>query len=108
MPKLSELAELRSGNRETWHYNISWKSRGFGGRLGAAHFVDVPFSFYALTLGQAKASIGDAPPPSLAEAMHSAWASFAKTGDPGWQVYDLTTVADPEKATRTLWKDIVF
>lgn len=114
------IAELRSGNRKTWHYNFSWKSPGFGGRLGAAHFVDVPFSFYALTSGQAKAFIGDAPPLSLAEAMHSAWVSFAKTGDPGWPVYDLTTretrrfdatsslVADPEKATRTLWKDVVL
>ncbi|CAB3730819.1 carboxylesterase/lipase family protein [Achromobacter piechaudii] len=119
MPAL-RIAELRSSKWQTWHYNFSWRSPGFGGRLGAAHFVDVPFSFDTLSSDQAKAFVGSNPPASLAEAMHGAWVAFAKTGDPGWPAYDLTTrltkrfdatsslVADPEKATRGLWKDVAF
>lgn len=119
MPALG-IAELRAANRQTWHYNFSWRSPAFGGRLGAAHFVDVPFSFDTLTSDQAKAFIGPNPPASLAEAMHGAWVAFAKTGDPGWPAYDLATrttkrfdatsslVADPEKARRDLWKDVAF
>jgi para-nitrobenzyl esterase len=91
-----------------------------GGRLGAAHFVDVPFSFDALSSDQAKTFVGANPPASRAEAMHGAWVAFAKTGDPGWSAYDLATrttkrfdatsslAADPEKATRDLWKDVAF
>lgn len=119
MPAL-RIAELRSGNRHTWHYNFSWRSPGFGGRLGAAHFVDVPFSFGTLLSDQAKTFVGDNPPTSLVEAMHGAWAAFAKTGDPGWPTYDLATrttmrfdttsslVHDPERAVRHLWKDVAF
>jgi para-nitrobenzyl esterase len=119
MPAL-RIAELRSGNRRTWHYNFSWRSPSYDGRLGAAHFVDVPFSFDTVSSGQARAFVGTNPPASLADAMHGAWVAFAKTGDPGWPVYDLTTrdtmrfdaassvVADPEKSTRALWKDVEF
>lgn len=119
MPAL-RIAEMRSGTRMAWHYNFSWKSPGFGGQLGAAHFVDVPFAFDALHSDQAKTFLGDNPPASLASAMHSAWVAFAKTGDPGWPAYDLATrttkrfdvassiAADPEKATRALWKDVAF
>lgn len=119
MPAL-RIAELRAAGRQTWHYNFSWRSPAFGGRLGAAHFVDVPFSFGTLTSEQAKTFIGPNPPTALAEAMHGAWVAFAKTGDPGWPAYDLATrttkrfdatsrlVTDPEKATRDLWKDVAF
>lgn len=119
MPAL-RIAEIRGGSRMAWHYNFSWKSPGFGGQLGAAHFVDVPFAFDALRSDQAKTFLGDNPPTSLADAMHSAWVAFAKKGDPGWPAYDLATRttkrfdalssvdADPEKATRALWKDVAF
>ncbi len=119
MPTL-RIAEMRGGNRMAWHYNFSWRSPGFGGELGAAHFVDVPFAFDALGSAQARTFIGDNPPSSLAEAMHSAWVEFAKTGDPGWPAYDLaertarrfdassSIAIDPEKATRLLWKDVAL
>ncbi|MDX1872938.1 carboxylesterase family protein [Mycolicibacterium sp. 120266] len=119
MPAL-RIAELRSSNRQTWHYNFSWRSPAFGGRLGAAHFVDVPFSFDTLSSDQAKDFVGTNPPASLAEAMHGAWAAFATTGDPGWAAYDVaarttkrfdatsSVVADPEQATRGLWRDVAF
>ena len=79
------IAEMRGGSRMAWHCNFSWKSPGFGGQLGAAHFVDVPFVFNALRSDQAKTFLGDNPPSALADAMHSAWVAFAKTGDPGCQ-----------------------
>jgi len=119
MPAL-RIAEMRGGSRMAWHYNFSWKSPSFGGQLGAAHFVDVPFVFDALRSDQAKTFLGDNPPSALADAMHSAWVAFAKTGDPGWPVYDTATritkrfdttssiVADPEKETRTVWEKVSF
>ncbi|MGA0595856.1 carboxylesterase family protein [Enterovirga sp. CN4-39] len=112
------IAEQRSRAGNAWHYNFAWKSPAFGGRLGAAHFVDVPFSFGTLESEQATTFIGDDPPATLADAMHKAWVAFARTSDPGWPAYGLTeratmrfdvrsgVVDDPEKATRILWHEI--
>lgn len=119
MPAL-RIAETRGANGMAWHYNFGWRSPGFGGRLGAAHFVDVPFAFDTLRSDQARNFIGDAPPTSLADAMHGAWVAFARTGDPGWPAYELAgrttmrfdarsgTTVDPENVTRGLWKDLAF
>lgn len=114
------IAEQRSRVGNVWHYNFAWKSPAYRGRLGAAHFVDVPFSFETLASDQARTFIGDDPPTTLADAMHKAWVAFARTGDPGWPAYDPAEratmrfdtrsgiVQDPEKATRILWQDIAL
>ncbi len=112
------IAEQRSRAGSVWHYNFAWKSPAYGGRLGAAHFVDVPFCFGMLASDQARIFIGDDPPATLADAMHKAWVAFARTGDPGWPAYDLIEratmrfdtrsgiVKDPEKVARILWHDV--
>ncbi|MDA8449468.1 carboxylesterase family protein [Acidovorax sp. NCPPB 3859] len=114
------IAETRSRSGMAWHYHFSWKSPGFGGQLGAAHFVDVPFAFGTQHSGQARPLLGDDPPDALADAMHSAWVAFARTGDPGWPAYDLarratkrfdapcSVVLDPERTTRGLWNGVAF
>ncbi|MFL1874340.1 hypothetical protein ACIKT0_03795 [Hansschlegelia beijingensis] len=84
-----------------WHYNFAWKSPAFDGRLGAAHFVDVPFAFGTLASDQARTFVGDDPPAELAEAMHKAWVSLARTGDPGWPAYDLAERATMRFDTRS-------
>ena len=66
---------------------------------------------------------GLTPPAELARAMHSAWVSFAATGDPGWPAYSVNgtaeaatratmifdvpsaVVSDPRPAERELWRD---
>ncbi|GAA4855625.1 carboxylesterase family protein [Saccharopolyspora rosea] len=69
-------------------YEFAHRSSAVDGQLGAAHGVELPFVFDLLDrpeLRGAKALLGPAKPPAaLAEEMHSAWISFARTGDPGW------------------------
>ncbi len=72
----------------TWIYEFAWRSRALGGRLGAAHAMDLPFVFDTLDapgLTGENALLGpDGGPPELAARMHGAWVRFARDGDPGW------------------------
>ncbi|MDN5369176.1 MAG: para-nitrobenzyl esterase [Shewanella sp.] len=120
MPAL-HIAEnlVKNGNR-VWHYNFSWHSPAFGGKLGAAHFVDVPFTFNTIGSDEAKNFVGKQPPQQLAQVMHQNWVRFAKTGTVSWSEYELThratmkfdtesaQVDDPEHDVRMLWKDYPF
>ncbi|TQR85408.1 carboxylesterase family protein [Mycobacterium hodleri] len=69
-------------------YQFAWRSGALGGRLGAAHTVELPFVFDCLaepTLRGPDGLLGpQAPPQSLATEMHRAWVRYATTGDPGW------------------------
>jgi para-nitrobenzyl esterase len=71
----------------TYMYEFAWRSPQLGGRLGAAHAVEIPFVFDTLGLGT-EPLLGCDPPQSLATAMHMAWIAFASTGDCGWPRYD--------------------
>jgi para-nitrobenzyl esterase len=71
----------------TYMYEFAWRSPQLGGRLGAAHAVEIPFVFDTLGLGT-EPMLGRNPPQSLATAMHTAWISFAARGDCGWPRYD--------------------
>ncbi len=77
------------GDRSTWAYRFTWRSGALGGRLGAAHAVDLPFVFDMLDApgfsGGDDSLLGrDGGPQSLADRMHGAWVGFVATGDPGW------------------------
>lgn len=99
----------------TWNYQFAWQSPGFGGRLGAAHVVDVPYVFNTLASTQAGPFLGGQGHQPLADTMFGHWLRFVKTGDPGWARYDLATrptmrfdtrsavVADPLAGRRQLW-----
>lgn len=116
MPALHIAEKLVKNGNPVWHYNFSWRSPMFG----AAHFVDVPFAFNTVQTSQAKLFLGNEPPESLAKAMHSQWAGFAKTGRANWMPYNLSKrttmrfdvqsqeVDDPEKAVRVLWENHHF
>lgn len=69
-------------------YRFSWRSAAIGGRLGAAHGVELPFVFdcaHQPVLRGPKGLLGpQVPPATLAAAMHGAWVDYAATGDPGW------------------------
>ena len=82
------LAHARSGGAPTYAYQFGWRSPQFGGRLGAAHVLDVPFVFDQLRSPPSLGFNGPTAPQPLADAMHAAWVAFAKTGNPGWQPYD--------------------
>jgi carboxylesterase type B len=112
------LAEAHAkSTAATYMYEFAWRSRQFGGRLGACHGADVAFVFDTLDLGS-EALAGDHPPQRLADIMHAAWIRFAVSGDPGWPKYDLgrrTTmrfdtmsgvVDDPRAGERMLWEGV--
>jgi carboxylesterase type B len=82
-------AHATTARASTYMYEFAWRSPQFGGRLGAAHAVEIPFVFDTLGLGT-EPLLGPDPPQSLATAMHAAWVGFAATGDCGWPKYDVT------------------
>ena len=49
-----------------------WRSPQFDGKLGACHYLDVPFVFDDLDAADNEPIVGPNPPPQLAEAMHGA------------------------------------
>jgi carboxylesterase type B len=114
-------AHAASGGR-TWKYLFSWKSRAFGGRLGATHALESPFAFNTLERPGVDAMLGPGErPDALAQRMHAAWTAFAKSGDPScdavgaWPCYGpgernvmefgerVGVLRDPGAATRALW-----
>ena len=98
-------------------YEFAWRSPQSGGRLGAAHSVEIAFVFDSLGLGT-QTILGLNPPQSLADAMHRASVSFAISADCGWPRYDPVrrrtmrfdttshVVADPLGAALSLWEGI--
>jgi carboxylesterase type B len=111
------LAEAHAdGSAGTWMYEFAWPSPG----LGAVHALEIPFVFDTLSTDAPLFGpmLGPNPPQVLADAMHSAWVSFAAHGDPGWPRYDLVdrptmrfdtdsaVVPDPRPWERALWSDI--
>src|SRR5271165_439065 len=80
------------GARSTYAYRFGWRSGALGGRLGAAHAVDLPFVFETLDApgiaGADDALLGaDGGPPELAARIHAAWVAFVSHGDPGWPAH---------------------
>jgi carboxylesterase type B len=110
-------AHAAKARAATFMYEFAWRSPQFGGRLGAAHAVEIPFVFDTLGLGT-EPLLGPDPPQSLATAMHAAWVAFAATGDCGWAKYDIArrptmhfdtaseVVDDPLALKLALWKGV--
>lgn len=94
MPCVKLAESLAAGGAQVWTYDFAWESpvKGkSGASLGAAHTVDVPFVFQNLSAPRAVRTIGERPPQALAQAMHSAWLTFAKTGCAPWTPFSLDT-----------------
>ncbi|MEU9190981.1 carboxylesterase family protein [Streptomyces sp. NPDC048484] len=76
----------------TFRYEFAWQSNALGGKLGAAHTVELPFVFDNVQLPGLhgpQALLGTAAPPAdLARRMHETWIRFATTGNPGWAPYE--------------------
>jgi para-nitrobenzyl esterase len=120
------LAEAHSASGgDTWNYLFSWASRGFGGKLGATHSLEIPFTFNNLERMGVDAFIGDGPlPQTLADRMHAAWIAFIRDRSPEgeglepWPRFDEKRRAlmefgdeigvreDPFPNTRPLWDEV--
>jgi para-nitrobenzyl esterase len=117
-------AQVQQG-APVWMYRFDWKSPAFGGVLGAAHAMDIPFVFNTLDVGLSRIFTGTAPSrQALADLMHASWAAFMRDGDPSipglpeWPRYDLERRAtliwdetpslaeDPQGELRALWEEI--
>ncbi|WOI36355.1 carboxylesterase family protein [Alteromonas sp. CI.11.F.A3] len=120
MPALHIAERLSLKGNPVWKYNFAWQSPAYNGRLGAAHFVDVPFTFNTLDSQEAKDFVGTQPPDSLTHFMQTQWLHFAKTDSVDWPSYSQDVRAtmqfnikskvmnDPNKDVRRLWQNYSF
>ncbi|MCP3818470.1 carboxylesterase/lipase family protein [Streptomyces sp. A3M-1-3] len=86
--RLAETQALVSP--DLWLYLFTWRSKAGNGELGACHSLELPFVFDNLDQPGIRKFTGDEPPTSLAHSMSTAWATFARFGDPGadWAPFD--------------------
>ncbi|BCJ36043.1 carboxylic ester hydrolase [Actinocatenispora thailandica] len=108
-------ARLAGGATGNWLYRFDHASSSFGGRLGAAHAVELPYVFDLLDDESTRPLIGADPSPAVAQTVHGAWVRFVAAGDPGWPRYDqagrdtaligagITVAADPDGELRDTW-----
>ncbi len=117
------LADAQVAHAPVHQYRFDWKSPAWGGMIGAAHAVEIPFVFELVTDHRLHILIGPEAPPELASAMHDAWVSFASSGAPlvhgigTWPSLptdcatrpvvlfddDISLVDDPHGSTRRFW-----
>jgi para-nitrobenzyl esterase len=85
-------AHARISGGRTHVYSFGYHSTALGGRLGAAHTVELPFVFDIADKpwlhGDTRLLGPDPAPAGLAAHIHGAWIAFATTGAPGWSAYD--------------------
>lgn len=84
MPAL-DLLEAQAPHAPTYGYEFHFESSAFGGALGAAHAVEIPFMFDNLDAGGASFFVGEPTQAmrELATRMADAWCAFAHSGRPG-------------------------
>jgi len=125
---LMRQAELHAAHTpQTYAYLFTWRSPARGGRLGAAHGMEMPFVFGRLDdprigplSGQSEAV------QRLSGHMMDAWIAFARTGHPAmaglptWPAYtadrratlvfdeSVTVVDAPLEAERAVWTSYAF
>ena len=76
----------------THMYEFEWRSPLFGGELGAAHAMEIPFVFDTLPIATGPEGLcGENPPQHLATRVHGLWVQFAKTGALPWPEFDRDT-----------------
>ncbi|MFM8483543.1 MAG: carboxylesterase/lipase family protein [Actinomycetota bacterium] len=111
--RLSE-ARAQQGN-PTWMYWFTWASQAFGGILGSAHALDIPFAFDNLHMPGTSMLLGEGPElEALASRFADEIAGFSHTGRASWPTFETemrptlrldTTVEllhDPEPTLRAL------
>jgi para-nitrobenzyl esterase len=86
------LAEARSAaGNATWMYWFTWASPAFGGVLGSAHALDIPFAFDNLHQPGIDMLLGDgAERQSIATRFADEISSFSAKGAPSWEPFDTT------------------
>jgi para-nitrobenzyl esterase len=118
VPALGVADAHTAAGGSTWVYRFDWEAPG----LGAAHGVDLPFTFATFDREGWGTVVGyDDRAEALGRVWREAWLSFAAVGDPGnrsfpWPRHEMTArptrlfgpdgatlVDDPAGATRRVW-----
>lgn len=120
-----KVAERHAPYQPTFMYDFLWASPVQHGAIGAGHTVDIPFALHTLWTPHTPYHLGDDPSVALADQMHAAWSTFARTGRPAtaalpnWPPYNAgerATMAfdispallfDPESARRLYWAEVL-
>jgi para-nitrobenzyl esterase len=117
-------AELHAAHTpQTYAYLFTWRSSALGGRLGAAHTMEIPFVFGRLDdPGMGPLTGQDRTVQRLSEQMMDAWIAFARTGNPStealpaWPAYkadrratmvfdkSVSVVDAPMESERFVWE----
>lgn len=75
----------------THFYEFDWRSPMFGGELGAAHGMEIPFVFDTLATATGEQGLcGTDPPQDLAARIHALWVQYATDGTLPWPEFDRT------------------
>jgi para-nitrobenzyl esterase len=90
IPALRLLERQGPHEPRVFNYLFDWSSPAMGGRLGAAHAIELAYVFGTYTKPGALKFYGGAEPGAaeLAALTMDAWARFAHQGDPGWPAYE--------------------
>lgn len=106
----------------TFSYLFTWPSPALDGKLGACHALEIPFVFRQLGCREARFLVGTEAPAELSAMMGTAWAAFARDGEPAapglprWPSYSSPSrgtmvldteprvESDPRAALRTFWQ----
>jgi para-nitrobenzyl esterase len=124
--RLADAAQAH--NEHTYMYLLTYASPPTETTLGAMHGLDLAFMWDMLgdPAGPIRDAVGGTLSPSLATAMHGAWAAFVKTRAPQhptlpeWPAYDgvrratmqlddaCEVVDDPMGQDRALWKPVRY
>jgi len=85
--------KVAKGGAPAFMYSFEWVSPVDGGKWGAPHSGEHGMVFD--NLAKSESMSGPVTPESqkVADTISGAWLSFARTGDPGWQPYDLNNRA---------------
>lgn len=124
LPSLRLAEAQRAGGGRAHVYELTWPAPGTIGELGACHGLDIPLLFgtFGADLGGLLFPGGEPTPEAerLSAFMRRAWTTFARTGEPGWPLYDtqarLVQVLDteprvtpyPEEDSRRIWEGYDF
>jgi para-nitrobenzyl esterase len=76
------LADAQAAHAPVYQYRFDWRTPVWGGAIGAAHAVEIPFVFDLVEDQRLHVLVGPEAPKPLARAMHDAWIAFARDGVP--------------------------
>jgi para-nitrobenzyl esterase len=76
------LADAQTGHAAVWQYLFNWGSPAWGGQIGAAHAIEIPFVFDLVEDQRMHVFVGPDAPKVLSRAVHDAWVAFARDGAP--------------------------